>query len=60
MCKEVTYILIFLIVLKKSVIVTIRKRAGIDLISSKLVIIEHSRMLGDEQTIAKQCNGRTE
>jgi hypothetical protein len=45
---------------KKSVMIATRKRADIDLISSKLIIIGHSRMLGDEQTVAKQCNARTE
>jgi len=59
MCKDVTYIWIFLIVLKKSAMITIRKRADIDLISSKLVTIGHSRKLRDEQTMVKQCNGRT-
>jgi hypothetical protein len=59
MCRDGNYILIFLIVLKKSVMIMIRKRADIDLISSKHIIIGHSRKLGDEQKMAKQCNGRT-
>jgi len=60
MCKDVTYILILQIVLKKSVMFIIGKRSDIDLVSSKLIIIGHSRMLDDEQTMVKQCHGRTE
>ena len=49
MCKDDTYILIFLILLKKTVMFTVIKRTVIHLISSQIIIIGHSRMLDEEQ-----------
>ena len=55
MCKDVTYFLIFLIVLKKSVMFTIGKLSNVDLISSKNIIIGHSRVLDEKTSSVYDC-----